>query len=183
MKLFMLVLGCRPAGRNTEQHDVFFGIGNTLQDLLPSIKKFWKDGGTIHIDSWREVTHVDNFRIEISPEVTRQTENLYFINLGGYKPNDPEEYHYKVLAVSETLAGATKTAKSTAFFKHCSAPGAPSHIDDKFGIDVDDVAKVADILPSEFSNYHLHLIPATEEVTKDILHIGYLPLTKVKNLA
>ncbi|MGN6440105.1 MAG: DUF1543 domain-containing protein [Agriterribacter sp.] len=33
----MLLLGCKPAGRHTEQHDVFFGIGASLKDLIPDI--------------------------------------------------------------------------------------------------------------------------------------------------
>jgi Domain of Unknown Function (DUF1543) len=37
-KLFMILLGCRPKGRHTEQHDIFFGIGNELADLKPAMK-------------------------------------------------------------------------------------------------------------------------------------------------
>ena len=33
-KLFMTLIGCTPAGRNIEQHDVFFGIGNSLKDIV-----------------------------------------------------------------------------------------------------------------------------------------------------
>ena len=33
LKLFMVLLGCTPRGRNTEQHDIF-GVGEELQDLL-----------------------------------------------------------------------------------------------------------------------------------------------------
>ena len=38
----MLLLGCRPTGRNTEQHDIYFGIAKSLKDLIPEIKSFWK---------------------------------------------------------------------------------------------------------------------------------------------
>ena len=30
----MVLLGCRPPGRFTEQHDIFFGIGNSLKELV-----------------------------------------------------------------------------------------------------------------------------------------------------
>ncbi|MEP6700612.1 MAG: DUF1543 domain-containing protein, partial [Bacteroidota bacterium] len=30
-KLFMLLIGCKPLGRNIEQHDIFFGIGETIK--------------------------------------------------------------------------------------------------------------------------------------------------------
>jgi hypothetical protein len=58
-KLFMILLGCKPKGRHTEQHDIFFTIGKSIKDIIPHIESFWKDGGTIHIDAWREVTEVD----------------------------------------------------------------------------------------------------------------------------
>jgi len=40
LKLFMLLLGCKPPGRHTEQHDVFFGIARSLRDLVPEIQAF-----------------------------------------------------------------------------------------------------------------------------------------------
>ena len=65
-KLFMVLLGCKPEGRHTEQHDIFFGIAKELRDLIPSIKNFWKDSGKIHIDGWIAVTNVDGHQITIS---------------------------------------------------------------------------------------------------------------------
>ena len=78
LKLFMVLLGCKPSGRHTEQHDVYFGIGKQLFDLIPNIKSFWKNSGPIHIDGYRIIEQVDGFdirvldnstdRINISPE-------------------------------------------------------------------------------------------------------------------
>ncbi len=68
LKLYMLLLGCKPAKRNTEQHDIFFGIGSELKDLLQDIYNFWPEANKkIHIDAWREVTQVDNYNISIMP--------------------------------------------------------------------------------------------------------------------
>ena len=65
-KLYMIMLGCRPEGRYTEQHDIFFGIATSLKGLIPNMKKFWPEAkGRIHIDAWREVSSVDNHLIEI----------------------------------------------------------------------------------------------------------------------
>ena len=36
-KLYMIMLGCRPEGRYTEQHDIFFGIGTSLKELIPNM--------------------------------------------------------------------------------------------------------------------------------------------------
>src|SRR5688500_14204574 len=119
-KLYLLLLGCRPTGRLTEQHDIFIGIGNSLKSLLPEIIDFWPEAkGRIHIDVWREVTQVDGFEIKISERnIHRERSNkkLFFINLGGYKPGDFEEYHYKMLCVAADKAEAIHKSKQTAFY-------------------------------------------------------------------
>ncbi len=183
-KLFMVMLGCRPEGRCTEQHDIFFGIGTSLKELIPGMKAFWPEAkGRIHIDAWREVTSVDNYSIatEEKGTVSNQTEHLFFINLGGYKENEFEEYHYKVLAVGESLAEASKKSKNTAFYKHCGFKGATSHIDDKFGIDVDDIFNVKDILSSTFKEqFDIKITQQTTPLPEDALHIGYLKIDKIQ---
>ena len=181
-KLYMVMLGCRPEGRCTEQHDIFFGIGKSLKELLPDMKNFWPEAkGRIHIDAWREVTQVDNYKIEILDKDTSTptSENLFFINLGGYKENEFEEYHYKVLAVGATLAEASKKAKATTFYKHCGFKGATSHIDDKFGIDIDDVFKVDEILSKTFTERFDIQISKSDTTNEDRLHIGYLKIAKL----
>jgi hypothetical protein len=143
-KLFMLLLGCKPVKRNTEQHDVFFGIGNELKDMLPDIYNFWPEAKQkIHIDAWREVTQVGNYSVEVvdrqhAKSITNQTK-LFFINLGGYKPGEFEEFHYKMLVAAKEKGDAVQEAKQTAFYRHTGFKGATSHIDDKYGIDVDDI--------------------------------------------
>lgn len=183
-KLFMVMLGCRPEGRCTEQHDIFFGIGSSLKELIPSMKAFWPEAkGRIHIDAWREVTSVDNYWITIEEKgvVINQPEHLFFINLGGYKENEFEEYHYKVLAVGASLAEASKKSKNTAFYKHCGFKGATSHIDDKFGIDVDDIFNVKDILSNNYKNhFDIRITQQTTPLPEDVLHIGYLKIDKIQ---
>lgn len=181
-KLYMIMIGCRPKGRFTEQHDIFFGIGNSLSELVPQMKAFWPEAkGKIHIDAWREVTIVDNHSIEIISKeaAVANAAQLFFINLGGYKENEFEEYHYKILATGTSLAEATKKAKATSFYKHYGFKGATSHIDDKFGIDVDDVFNVADILSPVLKEKFALKISETETEFEDELHIGYLKLEKI----
>jgi len=181
-KLFFCILGCTPQGRNTEQHDTFFGVGTSLKDLLPQVENFWADGGRIHIDSWREVTAVDGYAIKIIDKETAPAvaENkLFFLNLGGYKPNDLEEYHYKLLAVSKDKGGAVTKAKETAFYLHTGFAGAPSHIDDKYGVDVDDVYEIQDILPSAIKKQFAINIEKTDGLQQDELHIGYVKLSSL----
>ncbi|WP_310559224.1 DUF1543 domain-containing protein [Flavobacterium sp.] len=184
LKLYMVLLGCKPKGRNTEQHDIFFGIGQSLKELIPEMKAFWPEAkGKIHIDAWREVKVVDNFSIEI---VTKKLSaepnenNLFFINLGGYKESEFEEYHYKILTVGENLSAASKNTKTTTFFKHCGFKGATSHIDDKYGIDVDDIYNVADILSDRCKElYSMNITKVKTFIEEDAVHIGYLKLDKI----
>ena len=181
-KLFMAIIGCKPDGRFTEQHDIFFGVGQSMKDLIPQMKAFWPEAkGKIHIDAWREVTAVDGFSIEIvsKDNTATNSEHLFFINLGGYKPNEFDEFHYKVLATGETLSEATKKSKTTAFFKHYGFKGATSHIDEKYGVDIDDQYNVADILSEDLKSQYQLKISESDEIAEDEIHLGYFRFEKL----
>ncbi len=181
----MVLIGCRPPGRLIEQHDIFFGIAETLKDLVPQIKASWPEAkGQVHIDCWREVTQVGNYSIHVIPKSeknrSKNQPHLFFINLGGYKPGDFEEYHYKILAVSKDSVEAIKQSKQSAFFKHTSVKekGGASHIDDKYGIDMDDIFKIEDVLESSLKErYALQILPSGGE--EDELQIGYVQIKKL----
>lgn len=178
LQLFMLMLGCRPKGRHTEQHDIFFGIAAKVEDLVPQINEFWTEAkGRIHVDAWRAIHRVDDYKIEVVDSEVNNPNNLFFINLGGYKPNEFEEYHYKVLTVANTMAEASKKSKQSAFYKHCGFKGATAHIDDKYGVDVDDIHFVRDILnPQIKSQYSIQISPCEKDMPEDEWHIGYLKI-------
>lgn len=181
LKLFMVLVGCKPKARHTEQHDVFFGIATSMKALLPQVLDFWPEAeGDLHIDAWRKVTRVGTQTINVvdrrNTAVETPSHQLYFINLGGYKQNEFEEFHYKLLVASPDKSAAIKEAKQTAFFKHTHFEGAKSHIDDKYGVDVDDIYKIEDILsPSLKSTYAVVLTDSAEEAV-DQLHMGYFKL-------
>ncbi|MCL7986555.1 DUF1543 domain-containing protein [Sphingobacterium sp. lm-10] len=180
MELYMVVIGGKPEGRHTEQHDVFFGVGASLKDLVPQMESFWPElAGKMHIDSWRKVSKVNEFTIQVVPkteQVEISAQKLYFVNLGGYKPEDMEEYHYKQVVVADSLAEATRLAKSSTFWKHHDS----SHIDDKYGIDVDDIYEISDLLNDSFkTNYSLKITPAPQSAIDDTLEVGYLKISKL----
>ncbi|MCD2423125.1 DUF1543 domain-containing protein [Niabella pedocola] len=183
-KLFYLLLGCTPQGRHTEQHDVFFCIGKTLEAIIPDIQNFWPEAdGKIHIDAWREVTAVDDYRIRIEERTHRsvQPELLFFINLGGYLPGSFEEYHHKLITVAGSMGAAVQRAKQTAFYKDYNAAAkAVSHIDNKYGVDVDDVFNVEDILPAYQKERFMLTITKEEGINEDPVGIGYLKLDQLR---
>ena len=186
LHLFMTMVGCRPAGRNTEQHDVFFGIGKEVKDIIPDLYNFWPEAKRkIHLDAWRQVDFVDNFKVEIVLKegsvyrVDQENIKLFFINLGGYKPDEFDEFHYKILIAAPDKNTAIKRAKQTTFFIHTSFKNAQSHIDDKFGVDVDDIFEIKDILPPGLKEKYKIQLTKVLQSTVDPIHLGYMKLDKL----
>lgn len=177
----MLLLGSKAPGRTVEQHDFFFGIAETVKDLVPQIRAFWPEAGEkLHVDGWREVNVVENYAVHIihreehNPETSAK--RLFFINLGGYTPGKLEEQHYTLLTVQDDKAAALQYAKSTHFFRHNHFESAHSHVDDKYGIDVDELYAIEEILPpAQKALYRVLLVPSAE-TKADELHLGYFKL-------
>lgn len=184
-RLFMVLVGCRPKGRHTEQHDVFFGIGESISDLKSDLNKFWPDSGGLHIDAWREVSQVDSYRISIAPknavDHSEHRLQLYFINLGGYVEHEFEELHHKLLVVAPSVSAAIKTAKQSAFFKQTSTAtiAGAAHVDDKFGFDIDEVQQVENILPIDQQQHYELSIAELPDGAKDAVQLGYLKFSKL----
>lgn len=187
-KLYMLLLGATIPGRNTEQHDIFFSIGTNLAELVPAIQAFWPEARQkLHVDAWREITHIDGYEVRIIPK-SSATDNpnskyLFFINLGGYKPHEFEEFHYKLVVAATDKQEASKKGMQTAFYKHTGiSKKASAHIDDRFGIDVDEMFAVTDILSPEIKEkYTIQLISTVSEF-KDELNLGYFKLSDLSNM-
>jgi hypothetical protein len=187
-KLFMVLLGCTPKGRNIEQHDMFFGIAPALKDLVSEILEFWPEGeGKIHIDAWREVHFLNGYSIHVQPRTISNAQlnqhtgknKLFFINLGGYKQNEFEEFHYKCLIVAPDRGVAIQQSMQTAFYRHVGFEGASSHVDDKYGIDVDDIYEIEDILSKSMKMQYRIEVQPTDYPHDDELHLGYIKLDKI----
>jgi hypothetical protein len=128
------------------------------------------------------VQSVDGYKVEVVPKEVNgitQRERLFFINLGGYKENEFEEFHYKLLTIAADKGIAVQRAKQTAFYKHTGFDGAVSHIDDKYGVDVDDIYEIEDILPSHTKEQYSLRITKAEGVPDDEMHLGYLKIDKI----
>jgi hypothetical protein len=182
LKLFMILLGCRVPDRHIEQHDFFFGIATSIKEMVPYIKIFWPEAADrLHIDAWREITTVDGYRVRVveKPDAdTTSQPKLFFINLGGYQENKFEEQHYTIITVKRDKAAAFKEAKETFFYKHHTFQGtAVSHIDDKFGIDVDDLYQIEDILPAAQKEKYSITISPSADLAEDEMHLGYIKLS------
>ncbi len=153
-----------------------------MKDLIPQVIAFWPEtNGKLHFDGWREVTNVDGHNIHIVPKESteKSAAKLFFINLGGYKPNEFEEYHYKMIVAATEKAEAINRSKKTAFYKHVTFEDADSHIDDKYGVDVDDMYQIEDILNEETkSQYKIIVTPSDAALPEDEIHLGYFKLSR-----
>ncbi len=196
LTLYMVQLGARPKGRLIEQHDIFFGVANHINELIVDINNHWPEvKNKWHIDSYRAVTKVDNYTmklIESDEGIEKDTGlKLFFINLGGYQQGSFEEFHYKLLVVAASQAEAIKQAKQSEFYKQftfkddASPFDAASHIDDKFEVDIDDIYNVGDLI----SNAQLLIEPIVEMGTSDIEmkedkeYVGYLSIKNLRKLS
>jgi hypothetical protein len=180
--LFMIMLGCKPPGRHTEQHDIFFTIAESIADTKADVLNFWPEAnGRVHMDAWRAVTKVEGYGIKVVPKSSNSKPSglkLFFINLGGYREGEFDEPHYKLLIVAKDKAEASRQAKQTAFYKHTGFAGAPSHIDDRYGVDVDDAFEINDVLAADLkAMYQLEITPESD-LEADPLTLGYMPLYK-----
>lgn len=209
--LYAVLIGCTPKGRSIEQHDMLFAAANTLEELIPVIKKFWhKDSARdtarlvkkllpgidekelekqlenslagrdkAHIDAWMQLEYADGYSIKLSrtaPE--NQLQKLYFINLGGYKEGEFEEFHKKLFVVANTPTEAFNSLKQHPFMQEYSpeslGKGGSAHLDDRHKIDfeADDIICVSDALEG---GYHI-VLEKTETVVENEGVIGYVRL-------
>lgn len=177
MKLFYIILGAEPAERNIEQHDVFFGIAERVEDLYPEIKQFWK-GVKLHMDCYQEVKFVDGYEVKIIEKSSEANDDqLFFINLGGYKLGHFEEFHEQHLMVGTSMAEVIKRVKKTKFYKTMGFKNAPSHIDDKLGVDIDDLYTVNDLLSQITKDkYSIILEKSEAEHQENPMEIGYFKI-------
>ena len=194
--LYMIQLGGRPKGRLIEQHDIFFGVANQVNELIADINNHWHEvKNKWHIDSYRAISKVDNYAIKlVESNIQAECANdlkLFFINLGGYQQGSFEEFHYKLLIVADSQADAVKQAKQSEFYKQftfkdkASPFNAASHIDDKFEVDIDDIYNVNDLI----SNVKIIIEPFARALDKSInviedkKYVGYLSIKNLKKLA
>ncbi len=186
----MVLLGCKPEGRNTEQHDVFFGVAEKLRDLIPQMRIFWPGKHTLHIDAWSKIDKVGSHEIEIILKGTsgssEASDNLYFINLGGYKEYEFEEYHKKLLYCGENMAQAIEWAKATDFYTEGQRLEGKllnprSHVDDKFEV-IDDILNVADVIPDFKEKYEFFMKGYSSITEYPKANIGYLKFSLLEKL-
>lgn len=210
--LFCILLGCTPKGRNTEQHDIMFGVAHSIEQLYADMKVFWykpmvddmakalkkaipgfdvytfgdemlqkwSHRNKVHIDAWMKVEYAHGYNISIRPKVDSKTDSaqkLYFVNLGGYKEGEFEEFHKKLFVVATGVTDVVAQLRTHPFMKEYTPPAlgtkAKAHFDDKHKIEfeADDIVCVEDVL----SNYEI-VLQKKDIASENETMIGYVPL-------
>lgn len=77
--------------------------------------------------------------------------------------------------VAPDKATATASAKSSPFFKQYFSP----HIDDKYGVDVDDIFDIEEVLPSETKQKYAIQFTKVQALPDDEIVLGYMPVDKL----
>jgi len=145
MHLFMVYVGGYTENANVELHDMRFVVGETIEDCYPElIKQWWGDEKMFHLDAWGAVKSADGYNVSIGNTPAAHPEKLYFVNLGGYDPDEFTELHKNVLVVAKDDAEARVRAKAQV--KNWTKP----HRDKWF--DVEKVLAIASV-----GNHHIHL--------------------------
>lgn len=200
MKLFMAKVGATLPNRLIEQHDVFFGVAEHIGDLKSVIAQQWCDASSWHLDAYRPVTKVGDYQVRWLADGKLCDEQgtdrdassdgelkLFFINLGGYRDGQFEEFHHKMLIVAKNQAQAAGLARQSDFYHSFSmqsgqnamgqavtAVNATSHIDDKLQVAVDEIYDVNGLICQ--GQLVITPIAAGECVPEDVQTIGYIKL-------
>ena len=103
---------------------------------------------------------------------------MHILHQPGYKEQEFDEFHYKMLIAATSKPEAVKQARQTAF-KHYGYND-NAHIDDRYGIDVDDFFEIKDILlPADKLNYTVWVEESSSELPVDKIELGYFKLDEL----
>ncbi len=165
MNLFMVYIGGYKDNANLELHDMRFVIGEKIEDCYPTLKnQWWGDEKGFHMDAWGVVKSADGYNVSINNTPAKQSEKLWFVNLGGYDPEQFTELHKNVLVVANDHTEAKLRAKEQ--IKNWTKP----HRDKWF-----EVEKVLELTNIDDKYIHLHKTdkPTEFEFTCDYKVIPY----------
>lgn len=107
MKIFMIYIGGKTTSSLIELHDVRFVLANSIEETEESLKaSWWGTPGSLHMDCWGVLESADGHNLHLKPEPYTGEDKLFFVNLGGYDPEDFTELHKNVLVAAPTESKA-----------------------------------------------------------------------------
>ena len=165
-KLFAIYMGGAHKGANIEVHDILFAAAEDVKSAIPSLKKKWfGDLGSAHIDSWTELSQVENYEINLQKSPPKSGPKLFFVNVGYYQEGIFSEQHRFHFLVALDKTDAKKKAKKL-YAKEVHLP----HVDQL--LDVEDLIQLREI---DGHFVHLNKTSATRELKVENI---YWPLKR-----
>lgn len=148
LKLFAFYIGGSTENSLIELHDVRICAGETMEATYDEIRRsWWGTPESLHLDCWGELTGADGHEISLSAQKPAGEDKLWFVNLGGYIPDDFTEQHKNVFVVAPTKSKAkVRALKQVLHWK--------SHHED-YSFDVEQMTCVNDILARKGLYIHL----------------------------
>ena len=114
MNLYMFYIGGNAGKSNIEVHDIQFVAANEPKDAWPALRAAWfGDKDKIHIDGYSRITWVEGYSVTLSAEPSSSAEKLFFVNVGGYQPDNLAELHAFDLFVAKNAQQAKTKALKT----------------------------------------------------------------------
>lgn len=153
--------------------------GLDAQTLANDLLLKWSHRDKVHIDAWMKVDYVDGYKIAIREKSEAKTaeQNLYFVNLGGYKEGEFEEFHKKVFVVANGVPDIMAQLRNHDFMKEYTpetlGTKAKAHLDDKHKVEfeADDIISISDAI----ADYEI-ILDKTDAIGENETMIGYVPL-------
>lgn len=94
MKLYMFYLGGNAGRSNIEVHDIQFAAVERPEEAWPRLREAWfGDPDKLHLDGYAIVDWADGYDVVLSPEPAAGDLRLFFVNVGGYRPDSLAELH------------------------------------------------------------------------------------------
>jgi hypothetical protein len=172
-KLFVIYIGGRTAQSLIELHDMRFVIAEKIEDTYQELKNsWWGLPESLHLDCWGALEFADGYQLSLVPKGSESNFGLklYFINLGGYSPNEFTELHQNIFIVAENEAVAKQKALTRV---KTWSQGHKDHL-----YEVESVFCINQVADKNSLSIQLTKTEAADELKFDF---GYVPIGK-KNL-
>ncbi len=154
--------------------------GLDAQTLANDLLQKWSQRDKVHIDAWMKVDYASGYKVIVREKVEavkQESQSLYFVNLGGYKEGEFEEFHKKVFVVASGVPDIMVQLRNHDFMKEYTPEAlgtkAKAHLDDKHKVEfeADDILCISEAI----ADYEI-VLEKTDAIGENETMIGYVPL-------
>lgn len=119
--LIACVLGGTAPGAHTELHDVAFAVGRQVDQVHQQLLDGWFGAPEgLHVDAWTVLDSIAGFRVRLQRRPADNGLQLYFVNIGGYRPGEFGERHAWGFFGAGSPSEAKAAARSSLLQGHAS---------------------------------------------------------------